>query len=182
MTKRFARKFYGAGLVLCLGSFSGCGTEEGSSGMVGDAAVSINELMPKNDTVAADEAGEYKDWIELYNSENGEVSLEGYYLSDDADYVFAYRLPATAVIPAKGTLIVWADGNGDGTSLHTTFKLSSDGDKVILSDPDGVLVDEVEFGAATADQSYARFPDGTGEFLWCARATPGASNGSSCGG
>jgi hypothetical protein len=180
MTKRFVSAFQLAGLLLCSGSHFGCGTEEGSSGLVGGAAVSINELMPKNDTVLADEAGGYNDWLELYNSENAEVSLEGYYLSDDADDVFLQRLPAEAVVPPKGFLVLWVDGDLEQGPLHMRFKLGSDGDKVIFSDPDGVELDRVEFGAATVDQSYARFPDGTGEFLWCATATPGKPNGDSC--
>ena len=44
--------------------------------------VVINELLAKNETINADEAGEYDDWIELYNHSNSTVDLAGYYLTD----------------------------------------------------------------------------------------------------
>ncbi|MBN2573419.1 MAG: hypothetical protein JXP73_02525, partial [Deltaproteobacteria bacterium] len=64
---------------------------------------------------------------------------------------------------------------------HLGFKLSaSRGDEVALKDKTGRTVDSVSFGAATGQNTYARFPDGTGAFAWCAAPTPGASNGSAC--
>ncbi len=44
----------------------------------------------------------------------------------------------------------------------------------------GRIVDSIAFGPATGQNSYARFPDGTGNFSWCAAPTPGAPNGAAC--
>src|SRR5690606_8802482 len=42
----------------------------------------INELLSSNQTVIADEHGEYDDWIELYNAGEVPVNLSKFYFSD----------------------------------------------------------------------------------------------------
>ena len=37
----------------------------------------ISEIVADNETVLADGAGEYKDWIELRNTSNTAINLEG---------------------------------------------------------------------------------------------------------
>jgi len=60
--------------------------------------------------------------------------------------------------------------------LHTSFKLSSDGESVALSDPSGQVVDSVEFPFQTRDQSFGRAPDGTGSFVFNLEPSPHAAN------
>ncbi|RMF08484.1 MAG: hypothetical protein D6762_05575, partial [Candidatus Neomarinimicrobiota bacterium] len=48
-----------------------------------DAPVVINEFLARNASVNYDEAGEYDDWLELYNRSAVPVDLSGMYLSDD---------------------------------------------------------------------------------------------------
>ena len=43
----------------------------------------INEFMADNDTIVADEYGEYDDWLEIYNAGLTSVDLGGMYLTDD---------------------------------------------------------------------------------------------------
>jgi hypothetical protein len=45
--------------------------------------VVINEVLASNVSGAQDEAGDFEDWVELYNNNNFDVSLSGYHLSDD---------------------------------------------------------------------------------------------------
>ena len=42
----------------------------------------INECMPNNSNTASDQDGEFNDWVELYNTSNSAINLEGYFLSD----------------------------------------------------------------------------------------------------
>jgi len=42
----------------------------------------INEFMAVNSYTAADQDGEYDDWIELFNLTSEEINLSGYYLTD----------------------------------------------------------------------------------------------------
>lgn len=43
----------------------------------------INEFLASNQTINADEDGDFEDWIELYNNGDEAVNLEGFGLSDD---------------------------------------------------------------------------------------------------
>ena len=126
--------------------------------------VVINELMASNSSTASDEAGEFDDWIELYNNSSSDVDLSGWYLSDNGLNLPKFALPAGTTIPANGYLIVWADEDGSQGDLHANFKLSSGGETVVLSNASGEIVDQLVYGALQTDQAYARNPNGTGDF------------------
>ena len=65
--------------------------------------------MSSDNTAFADEDGDCGDWIELLNSGDAAVSLEGWGLSDDAAAPLKWTFPAIA-LNTNETLIVWADG------------------------------------------------------------------------
>jgi hypothetical protein len=158
-----------------------CGSEANKSS---DNPIRINELQSSN-TVFTDPAdGKAPDWIELYNLSDEPVDLAGYFLTDDSAALNKFTFTTDAVIAGGGVLQLWADGADQVSQgpLHVGFKLSAtDGDRIILLDSDSFIVDQVEFSAPPAqDQSYARFPDGTGDFAWCSAATFNALNGNAC--
>lgn len=139
----------------------GC-TCEGTLTILSD--VVINEFMASNDVTIADQDGDFDDWIELYNNDDVEVDLSGYFLSDDQDALFKWSFPAGTAIAAGGYLIVWADEDLDQDGLHADFKLSAGGESVLLSSPDTTVIDALDYPEQTADISYGRFPNGTGDF------------------
>ena len=124
----------------------------------------INEFMASNDATIADQDGEFEDWIELYNNSNSSINLAGYFLSDDAMDLTQWTFPAGTVIEAKGYLVVWADDDEGQEGLHTNFRLSALEEAIFLVDPTGTILDEVSYGEQTVDISFARFPNGTGDF------------------
>ena len=146
--------------------------------MTGPSVV-INELMADNDNIHADPQGDYDDWLELYNLTDTGVLLTGMYLSDKEDELTQWEFPENTEIPAKGYLVVWLDDDGDAAEgLHANFKLSKDGETVILVGTDAHgnrVLDSVTFEAQETDVAYGRLPDGTGEFQ-VVQATPGAPN------
>ena len=129
---------------------------------VGDLV--INEFMASNDTTIADQNGEFEDWIELYNNTSASIDLEGYFLSDDATDLMQWAFPSGTVIAANGYLIVWADNDEDQSGLHANFKLSASAESIFLVNAAGEIVDEVSYVDQTADVSYGRSPNGTGDF------------------
>ena len=138
----------------------------------------INELMADNDNVVQDAAGNYEDWVELYNNGTTTIDLSGYYLSDDAAELTKWAFPAGTTLAPDAYLIVWTDDDEDETSdaeLHTNFKLSAGGEILTLSDADENVVDQVDFGEQETDVAYARSPNGTGDFVFQA-ATFGLNN------
>ncbi len=141
-----------------------------SAGMAAESAVRLNELMADNKSYAGRD-GVFDDWIELYNQSDGDVSLNGWFLSDDSAKPRKWMIQE-AVIPARGFLVIYASGRGD-TPLDAAFKLSAEGETVVLSDPDGRLVDKADSGLLKTDQSLSRTDEGwTGALA----PTPGLAN------
>lgn len=124
----------------------------------------INEFMASNDETVADQDGEFEDWVELYNNGSSSIDLEGYSLSDDGTDLMQWVFPAGTVIEANGYLTIWTDDDEDQEGLHANFKLSASGETLFLVDSTGGIVDEVTFADQSADVSYGRYPNGTGDF------------------
>jgi hypothetical protein len=108
------------------------------------------------------------DWVELYNTSDEAVDVSGYVLYDKIDKSEKITIPASTTIAAKGFLLVEVDVAGG-------FGLGSGGDMVYLDNNEGNLIDQIEFGALTPEQSYARNPDGSETFK-VQTPTPGTSN------
>ena len=146
----------------------------GSAGTTVPALV-INEFLASNSTVLSDEAGEYDDWIEVYNAGTAAVNLGGLYLTDDLTNPFKWACPAVE-IAAGGFLVFWADEDQEQGELHTNFKLSGGGEEIGLFLADGTEVDSVIFGAQSTDISQGRMPDGGESWIFFSTPTPGATN------
>ena len=100
------------------------------------AEIRINEVMASNGVYQ--DAHAY-DWAELYN-DGAEVSLAGWYLSNDPYQPYKWAFPSGAKIAKNGYLIVYCAGEGKEPmtdALCTNFKLSADGDTLYLTSPDG---------------------------------------------
>ena len=131
--------------------------------------VVINEFVADNDSLengVADPAGEYDDWIELYNNTNNTINLSHAYLSDDFSDPKAWKFPDGTTIEANSYLIVWADKDTDQEGIHAKFKLSSGGEEIIFTNEDGSIIDSLTFGEQSTNVAYARVPNGTGDFVF----------------
>ena len=135
----------------------------------------INEFMAANESTIADEAGDYEDWIEIYYNIPGEISLDGYFLTDNLNNPSKWMFPDIE-ISGEGYLFVWTDDDEDEGSLHTNFKLSSSGEEIGFYDPDLNIIDEISFGEQTDDISYGRITDGNYSWEFFDTPTPGFSN------
>lgn len=136
--------------------------------------VYISEIMADNFSTQADEDGAYSDWIELYNPTSEAIDLDGWYLSDNPDNLIKWIFPQVT-IEADGFLVVFASGKDRHINeLHTNFKLSSSGEWIILTRPDGKTIQyEVNFPPQYVDISYGYF---NGEIMHFDHPTPGGSN------
>lgn len=142
------------------------------------AQVFINEVMSSNDRTISDEDGEFKDWIELYNSSDSEVYLKGMYLSDDIKKLNKWQF-SQGKIPAKGFILIWASSKnkvGADGQIHTNFSISADGEELILSNSNGQIVDSISVPPLDKDLSYARIPDGSDNWEITGNTTPRNNN------
>jgi hypothetical protein len=125
----------------------------------------ISEFLADNSSGIKDEDGDRSDWIELYNNGSEAVSLEGWWLTDDATKMTKWRIPAVTIQPDR-FLLIWASSKNRtrvGYPLHTSFSLSKGGEYLGLYRPDSssglpLRVDEFapSFPELPPDVSYGR--------------------------
>ncbi|HHH52262.1 MAG TPA: T9SS type A sorting domain-containing protein [Bacteroidetes bacterium] len=139
--------------------------------------LSINEFMASNDSTIKDDAGEYDDWIELYNYGEQKVYLGDKYLTDKKENKTKWKMPEVYLQPGQ-FLLFWADKDEEQGTNHTNFKLSAAGEYIGIYNSeltDNKLIDEYEFNSQEPDVSLGRIPDGTGDFQ-VVFPTPGYEN------
>jgi len=139
--------------------------------------VVINEFLARNTNDTVNEYGNHEDWIELINLTSEPVSLYGLYLSDDYENPDKYGFPENTLIQSYDYITIWADEEDTASGfLHANFKLSGDGEHLMLSNGAGMVLDSLTFGAQQPDISWGRCPDGTGIFQELALPTYGFEN------
>jgi hypothetical protein len=138
------------------------------------ADVVINELCAANQSLAQDETYAFGDWVELLNTTQDTVLLEGWGLSDDADAP-AWDLPALELEPG-GHVLLWLDGWVERGATHAPFGLDRDGDTLTLWRPDGTVADSWTFEDQAWDVVLARLPDGGAHIAPTILATPWSRN------
>jgi len=148
-----------------------------SSPVITTSDLVINELCADNDNVIQDNAGDYNDWIEIYNPTMSEILLSGKYLTDKPDNLTKWQIPSDIIIGAGEYLLVWCDEEQEEGNLHTNFSLSANGEFIALTSSDGItIIDSISFGLQLTDVSYGRFPDATSSWQFFDSPTPGSSN------
>lgn len=137
--------------------------------------IKINEVQSSNSTTIKDpDYHDYADWIELYNTTSSSINIGGYYLTDNKDEPRKWKIPTGTTIAAKGYLLIWADDKF--MDLHTNYKLSASGEKLMLYSNTMLFQDSVTFPEMETDFSYGRTIDGIGEWAILTSATPGNKN------
>ncbi len=128
----------------------------------------ITEFMADNSKGLKDEDGDYEDWVEIFNSGDQEVSLEGYFLTDDAKQLNQWAFPAVTIGPRR-FLVVYCSGKDRRdplSQLHANFKLNNGGEDLLLVAPGGrtvvsgfsafpIQIPDVSYGLAT-DSKFAK--------------------------
>jgi len=136
----------------------------------------INEIMSSNSKTLQDEDSAYPDWIELYNSGDSSVNLEGWYLTDDNKDA-KWKFPAVFIAPDKYLIVFCSDKDKfDGINIHTNFKIKSEGETIRLLDQNLIVVDKIPPVKLSTDLSYGRIPDGTCNFSMFLNPSPGETN------
>ena len=113
------------------------------AGRVDAQGLLITEFQAFNETTLADEDNEYPDWVEIFNSGESAVNLDGYYLTDSIEDLAKWQFPAVT-LEAGRFLIVFASGKdrrNPASELHTNFSIERNGGEIlVLITPDGSTV------------------------------------------
>lgn len=136
----------------------------------------ISEVSARNDQAVVCDGCEGCDWIELYNANAFDLSLDGFSIGDEPNDNRKANLSGT--IPAQGFLIIRCCQDGcENTDGHVCVNIgvSRYGDSLYLFDADGLECASLELPETPAkDVSYMRQTDGS--YVFTGTPTPGAEN------
>ena len=132
----------------------------------GIVPIRINEVSA-DDGIYVTEYFKRKDWVELYNTTDEPIDVEGMYLTDNLDKPEKYQISkdetlTNTIIPAHGYLIIWCDKKDPTlTQLHATFNIDAEGNELQLMAADGSWKDTFKYPIHKSDQTIGRYPDGS---------------------
>ena len=161
--------------AIFLSAASGCSLHPDSGRLI------INEIMTQNVSFLTDASGNTPDWIELFNIGTTDVSLKGWYLSDNELDPDKYAFPDVTV-KAGEYRVVFCDGqnyyDAEHDEIHAGFSLSSKGESLYLLSASGKL-SHVDIGESLKNISFGRVEDGRKDdvYMWFAEPSPGRKNG-----
>jgi len=146
----------------------------------------INEVLPRNGLGLRDLSGTAEPWLELINTGDAPVSLEGLFLTDRVDGSVPWGfLPATS-IPPGGFRVVFVDGDtlqNTPIEWHTSFRLPSTAGapfQILLGRTVGGVPQVIDIFRGTVDaandRSWALQIDGDPATGSLGTPTPGAAN------
>ena len=129
--------------------------------------VRINEVSAQN-SIYVNELFKRNDWLELYNTTNSPIDVEGMFLTNTPDNPRKYKITkgdtqAKTIIPAYGHLIIWCDNLEPESQLHANFKLDNNKGDLLLTAADESWSDQFTYTRHNGDQSVGRYPDGAAE-------------------
>ena len=135
----------------------------------------INEVMLINNNTIKDKDGKYNDYIELYNGNDYDVNLYGYYLTDSMKETRKWQFP-DVTIKANDYLVIYASGkNLLEDELHTNFKLDSKGETIALSNSSSKVISKVYVKETLKDTSYG-YNSKENNYVYYYVGTPGKEN------
>ena len=167
--------------LLCLIALAG-----GSAAAMSGAGHSLKftEVCVANIDQTIDFSHNYGSWVEVCNDGEADVTLDGWYISDDATSLTKHRLSGYGVLKPGEYRAIFFDHNaadgvfGPDASRQVRFKLSRKGGSLFLSQ-DGTTADlSLSYPPSIPRCSYARVHLQTDEWQHQGLPTPGEANAS----
>lgn len=135
-----------------------------------NSPLKLNEIMPLNNSYVTDENGGHADWAELTVVENGGTELlSDFFLTNRRTEPYRWRLPE-ATLSGGDHLVIWCDDDPEEGNLHAPFNLDASDDALyIMAVVEGEprVVDSFQWSNALPNMSWARLPDGIGNWEIC---------------
>ncbi len=139
----------------------------------------INEYSTNSTQTLMDEEGEFVAWVELHNTSDSTVNLQGYRLTDDTLDNAKWVFPNMS-IEAKSYIVVYLSGKDiayeGGKTVHASFKLNGKEESLTLFSPTGLTVDRCEVFELFSNLSCGRTVQDSSKFAFFARPTPWREN------
>lgn len=139
----------------------------------------INEIQTCNIDQFVDLSFNYGPWIEIYNPNEKAIDIMGCYISDVSDLPKKEKITRSIMIPAQGFICLWFDHHDQYSPSQIGLKPDCEGGVVLLSSPQGNLIDQENYGLIAPRTSMARTADGGSTWGFTSSPTPAASNATS---
>lgn len=134
--------------------------EEEPKPIIYPAGIVINEILPSPE--GPDEKDE---WIEIFNQNNFEVDVSNWEITDIAGKTETYAFPQITKIPGRGFLVL--------SRPESKITLNNDEDGLLLIQPNGNILDNVNYQKALRGQSYNKAES---NWVWSPVLTPASKN------
>ena len=150
--------------------------------------VVINEIQVANVDMFLDPSFNYGSWVELYNTSDTEISLEGMKLrhTDSEGVVCEQRLTENhGILKPREFCLLWFDHNsqdgfyGSEANQQIPFKMDAEGGIVELLNNKNKPLDAISYPHVTTRCSYARTEDGGTTWSLTSQPSPKATNAGS---
>ncbi len=124
------------------------------------SGIIINEILPSPIGPDAEE-----EWIEIFNQNKFKVDISDWQIEDTTGKITTYTFSKGTEISALGFLVLFQPA--------TKITLNNDGDGLKLIQPNGKVVDSLEYEKAPKGESFNRIGS---EWNWSTILTPGLEN------
>ncbi len=149
-------------IVTYINNGEGASVESAETDLEKISELYINEISSQGSL------SQKEDWIELYNNNENDIVIGGgVFISNKNENKKLHELK-NIFIPAKGIITLIADKKVKEGNNHLSFDLKNSGGTIYLSKIDGdsiASLDEVTYPEIPYKYSYARLPNGVGEFM-----------------
>ncbi len=137
--------------------------------------LAVTEYMTKNTDTISDSDGEFFDWIEITNTSDRTISLDGLRISDNIDNLGKWSVSGTYILEPDERMVVFLSGkNRCDKEIHTSFGLSEN-EEIILSDRHLRVVSRIDVVKLNEGISYG-ISNGENTVYYL-NPTPGTANG-----
>jgi hypothetical protein len=131
-------------------------------------SVWLNEVLPANLSGPQDNAGNRDPYVEIINGGEFPIDIGGLYLTDDWTNRLKWSFPAGSVVPPRGFLTVWCDGEvgqSQPSAPHASFRLNPTNGFVAIVRDEGsgiaaTVLDHLSWQAVPPDMAVGWLPDG----------------------
>lgn len=127
--------------------------------------VCINEVSSSN-SIYVNDYYQRNDWVELYNTTDVGIDVEGMYLTDNLSKPKKYQIAGegvSTIIPPHGYMVVWCDKLEPLTQLHSSFKIDAQGGDVMLTAADESWSNRISYHMMKGEETVGRYPDGSNQ-------------------
>ena len=147
----------------------------------GDSTVNtlrINEYATKKSITFTDSEGDFGAWVEIYNFGEEPVSLNGLYLSDDAEKPQKWAFPDETIAPGAyfTVFMLGKDKEYDGKEMQATFTLSGKEEKLMIFNGRDEEIDSCAVYELVSNMTCGRDKDDPEHWLFYPKATPNSAN------